>query len=91
MQRIPRPAARTQRRASTFLLRLLTRIRFAYVRLLEFGDGDNAWNRFFNHVNDRGFDERGNWRLHRPRLFPRKLFRPGALSLSHTATRLRSA
>ena len=33
MQRIPRPAARTQRRASTFLLRLLTRIRFAYVRL----------------------------------------------------------
>src|SRR5271166_5295536 len=70
-------------RASTFLRRLFARARFAYIRLLEFGDDDYAWSRFLDYVNDRGFDNRGNWPLHRL-FFPRNLFRPGALSLGHT-------
>jgi hypothetical protein len=53
-------------------------------RLLEFGDGDYAWIRFLDHVNDRGSDNRRNWRLHWSRFFPRNLFCPGALSLRHT-------
>ena len=66
-------------RASTFLLRLLARVRFAYVRLLEFGDG---WTRFLNYVDDRGFDNRGNWRLRRPRFFRATFFARGLLALA---------
>jgi hypothetical protein len=62
----------------------LARARFAYVRLLELGNGDYAWNRFFDYVNDRGFGDRGNWRLHGLRLSPRNLFCPVALSFGHT-------
>jgi hypothetical protein len=62
------------RRASTFLCRLLARARFAYVSLLEFGNGDYAWNRFFDYVHDRGFDNGGNWRLHRLAFFRASFF-----------------
>ena len=70
-------------RASIFLQRLFAWARFAYIRLLEFGDGDYARNRFLNHVDDRGFNNRSNWRLHRPGSLPRDLFRLGALGLGH--------
>src|SRR5262249_57981593 len=62
---------------------LCARARFAYVRLLEFGNGDYAWSRFLDDVNDRGFGNRGAWPLHGPRLSPRNVFRPGPLSLSY--------
>ena len=59
----------------------MTRVRFAYVRLLEFGDGDYAWNRFFDHVNDRGFDNRGNWRFTGLAFFRATFFALGRLAL----------
>ena len=52
------------------------RLRFAHVRLLEFGDSDYGWSRFLDYVNDRGFDNRGNRPLRRPRFFPRNLLSP---------------
>ena len=67
------PAGRT----STFLWRVLARVRFAYVSFLEFGNGRS---RFVNQVNDRCFDNRRDGRL-RVRFFPRKLSRLGALGL----------
>jgi hypothetical protein len=48
-------------RASTFLRRLFARARFAYIRLLEFGDDDYAWSRFLDYVNDRRFEVIGRF------------------------------
>jgi len=70
------------RGCGAIFLRLLGAPALTYLSLLEFSDGDHAWNRLLDHIDDDSFGREGAGRFHRPALFGATFFTRPRLSLA---------